>query len=218
VQADVWHERWRSGRIGFHQNSVAPALQKYWPILDLPEACPVFVPLCGKSLDMLWLRHCAHRVIGVELSEVAIESFCMENPILARRADLKDFQVYEAKDLRLLCGDFFRLTPSDVGSCSAVYDRGALVSWPSEWRTRYVEHFADLTPAGCQTLLVTVEYPQAEIAGPPFSVDADSVHRLYSAHHEIRLLNREDILAEDARMRARGVTQLHEACYRLTRL
>jgi thiopurine S-methyltransferase len=167
---------------------------------------------------MLWLRQGSHSVVGVEVSDVAIESFCMENAIAVRRGDLNGFAEYQAANFRLLCGDFFRMMTSDVVSCLGVYDRAALVSWAPELRTQYVEHLAKLTPSGCQTLLITVEYPQSEVAGPPFSVDSECVHRLYSAHHEIRRLQRKDILAEDARMRARGVTRLHEACYHLIRL
>jgi len=218
VQADFWHERWRGGRIGFHQDTVSPALKEHWPSLGLPYGSPVLVPLCGKSLDLLWLQNCGHRVVGVELSDIAIESFCMENGILARRSDAGSLEEYQAANLRLLCGDFFRLNPSDAEVWPAVYDRAALVSWAPELRTRYVEHLTELTQRGCQTLLVTMEYPQAEMTGPPFSVDFDCVHRLYSASHQIRLLRRNDILAEDPKMRARGVTQLQEACYHLIRL
>jgi len=167
---------------------------------------------------MLWLRDREHSVVGVELSDVALESFCMENGVLARRADIDGFEEYAADRLRLLCGDFFRLALPTLGSCPAIYDRAALVSWAPELRTRYVEHLTKVTPQGCQTLLITLEYPQTEIAGPPFSVDAECVNRLYSAHHEVRQLHREDILAADPRMRARGATQLYEACYHLTRL
>jgi thiopurine S-methyltransferase len=218
VQADFWHERWRSGKIGFHQNAVAPALQKYWSRLNLPRGCAVFVPLCGKSLDMLWLRDHVHSVVGIELSDVALESFCVENGILARRADADGFHEYQAASLRLLCGDFFGLTLPTLGSVQAIYDRAALVAWSPELRIRYVEHLNQLTPQGCQTLLITIEYPETEIAGPPFSVDAECVNRLYSAQHEVQRLYREDILATDPKLPARGVTQLYESCYHLTRL
>ena len=43
------------------------------------------MPLCGKSLDLLWLRDQGHLVIGVELSATAFEDFCLENGIPARR-------------------------------------------------------------------------------------------------------------------------------------
>jgi thiopurine S-methyltransferase len=218
VQADFWHERWRSGKVGFHQNTVAPALQKHWSRLNVTRGCTVFVPLCGKSLDMLWLRDREHSVVGIDLSDVALDSFCVENGILARRTDVDGFAEYQAASLRLLCGDFFGLTPPTLGSFRFIYDRAALVSWAPELRTKYVEHLTQLAPQGCETLLITIEYPQTEISGPPFSVDAECVNRLYSPHHEIRPLHREDILATDPKLRARGVTQLYESCYHLTRL
>ncbi len=218
MQADFWHERWRSGKLGFHQDTVADALRKYWPTLQLTPGCPTFVPLCGKSLDLLWLQDRGHRVVGVELSEVAIESFCMENGIAARRTDGDGFDLYSAASLRLLRGDFFRLTQSALGSCSAVYDRAALVSWRPEMRHRYVEHLTELMPRGCQTLLITCEYPQDQMAGPPFPVDAACVEQLYSAHYKVQSLGRADILATEPKWQARGLTQLYEGVYHLTRL
>ena len=155
---------------------------------------------------------------GVELSTVALESFCMEHGIPAKRRLLDDFDVYEAPKLRLLRGDFFALTPELLGPIPAVYDRAALISWAPELRATYVKHISALTNPGTQTLLVTLEYRQEQMKGPPFSVGADEVHRLYAQHHEIRALSRQDILTSEPRLRARGVTQLHEVCYRLTRL
>src|SRR5207249_3751818 len=105
-----------------------------------------------------------------------------------------------------------------LGPIPAVYDRAALISWAPEQRAAYVKHITDLTNPGTQTLLVTMEYPQEQMKGPPFSVAADEVERLYSRHHEIRALGTRDILANEPRLRSRGLTQLHETCYRLTRL
>ena len=142
----------------------------------------------------------------------------MEHGILARRRILDNFDVYEAANLGLYRGDFFTLTPELLGPVSAVYDRAALISWRPEFRTAYVEQLSSLTTRGAQTLLITLEYPQAQMSGPPFSVSADDVDRLYSGSHAIEELSKTDILANEARLRARGVTQLHEVCYRLTRL
>ncbi len=179
---------------------------------------PVFVPLCGKSLDLLWLRERGHAVHGVELSAVAVESFCMENGILADRRTVGDFEVYESANLTLYQGDFFSLGAALMGPPAAVYDRAALISWQPPLRAAYVEHLAALTGPGTETLLVTMEYPQEQMPGPPFSVPADEVARLYSTLHSIQELSREDILAREPRLRSRGITQLHEVCYRLTRL
>jgi len=166
----------------------------------------------------LWLRDRGHAVAGVELSPVALESFCMENGIPARRRLLGDFEVYEAEGLRLFRGDFFALTPGLLGSQAAVYDRAALISWTPALRESYVAHMTALTSPGTQTLLITLEYGQDQMSGPPFSVTADEVGRLYAGHHEIRHLGRQDILASEAKLRSRGLTELYEVCYQLTRL
>ncbi len=218
MQPEFWHERWRLGQIGFHQSGVDKLLKQHWPELGVARDSRVFVPLCGKSLDLLWLRDRGHCVTGVELSTVALESFCVEQGLPARRRILVDFDVYEAAKLELFRGDFFALTPERLGSFAALYDRAALVSWDSELRESYVAHATALTSPGTQTLLVTLEYPQAQMRGPPFSVNSDDVDHLYSRNHSIRELSRDDILGSETKFRARGVTQLHEVCYRLTRL
>ena len=218
MQPEFWHDRWRAGQIGFHQSAVDRNLRQYWPDLGLANNSRVFVPLCGKSLDLLWLCERGHSVTGVELSTVALESFCMEHGVPAKRRLLDDFEVYEAPELQLYRGDFFALTPELLGPTPAVYDRASLISWIPERRAAYVKHITALTNAGTQTLLVTMEYPQEQMKGPPFSVGAEEVHRLYAQHHEIRPLARQDVLANEHRLRSRGVTRLHEACYRLTRL
>ena len=218
MNPEFWHERWRIGQIGFHQPAVDRHLIRHWPDLGLATNGRVFVPLCGKSLDLLWLRDRGHRVSGVELSAVAIESLCMQNGILASRRNVEAFDVYESANLTLYQGDFFTLSPALVGPIAAVYDRAALISWDPQLREAYVEHAARLTTPGTQTLLVTMEYPQSQMTGPPFSVTVDDVARLYAGNHSIQELSREDTLAREPRLRARGLTQLHEVCYRLIRL
>ncbi len=159
-----------------------------------------------------------HCVVGVDLSAVALESFCMEHGIAAKRRTQDSFDIYESARLELYRGDFFALTPTLLGAVSAVYDRAALTSWPPKLREAYVLHMAALTNPATQTLLVTLEYPQEQMSGPPFSVGAAEVARLYAPTHDVRQLSKNDVLANEARLRARGVRQLHEVCYRLTRL
>ena len=218
MQPDFWHNRWRKGQIGFHQSAVDGHLRQHWPELKLADNDRVFAPLCGKSLDLLWLRERGHSVVGVELSAVALESLCMEHGIAARRRILDEFDVYEAPHLKLYRGDFFSLTRTLLGSVSAIYDRAALIAWPPEQRAAYVSHITALTLPGTQTLLIAMEYPQTQMQGPPFSVTAGDVDRLYAGNYAIQELSKHDILASEPRLRSRGVTQLHEVCYRLTRL
>jgi thiopurine S-methyltransferase len=218
VQPDFWHDRWRTAQIGFHQSSVDDDLIQQWRVLSLPKAARVLVPLCGKSLDLLWLRQGGHNVVGVEISDIALQAFFVENGVAARRRALPHFDLYEAENLELFRGDLFELTPERLGKVAAVYDRASLVSWAPNQRGRYVEHLWALTGTGTQTLLVTLEYPQAEMKGPPFSVDSEEVHRLYSRHHSIHELARRDILGNEPRMRTRGVSSLTAVCYKITRL
>jgi thiopurine S-methyltransferase len=218
VQHDFWHDRWRAAQIGFHRSSVDDNLIHHWRDLSLPEGARVLVPLCGKSLDLLWLRQRGHNVVGIELSDIALQAFFMENGIAARRRGLPHFDLYEAENLECFRGDLFALTSERLGNLAAVYDRASLVSWAPEQRDRYVEHLTALTGTGTQTLLVTLEYQQAEMKGPPFSVDSEEVHRLYSRHHSIHELGRRDVLGNEPRMRARGLSSLTEVCYRITGL
>ena len=218
MEPQFWHRRWGRGEIGFHQSAVDRHLEQHWPALGLASDCRVFVPLCGKSLDLLWLLRHGHSVAGVELSAVALESFCLENGIPARRRTLDRFDLYEAERLALYRGDFFELSCELLKHFSAVYDRAALISWKPELRARYVAHMTALSNPGTQTLLICMEYPEAQMSGPPFSVTTDEVERLYASDHTIQLLSKEDVLANEPRLRSRGLTELHEVCYRLTRL
>jgi thiopurine S-methyltransferase len=218
VQPEFWLDRWRAAQIGFHQAATDRHLVAYWPSLKLPADSSVFVPLCGKSLDLLWLRDQGYSVSGVELSPIALESFCMEHGIPARRRLLPDFDVYEAERLTLFRGDYFKLTKSQVGNVSAIYDRAALISWTPALRSAYVNHLTSLTATGTQMLLISVEYPEAQMAGPPFPLTRDMIDALYAAHYSIELLGRHEILELEPRLRARGLTELREVAYRLTRL
>jgi len=218
VQPDFWLNRWATAQIGFHQAAVDRHLEAYWPRLMVPARSNVFVPLCGKSLDLMWLRTAGPAVTGVELSPVALESFVMEHGIPARRRVLKGFDVYEADGLRLFCGDYFKLTPALLGNVSAVYDRAALISWTPAARESYVTHLTSLTSPGTQTLLIVVEFPQEQMSGPPFPVTRDTIENLYANHYSIEELGRHEILELEPRLKARGLTELREVCYRVTRL
>jgi thiopurine S-methyltransferase len=218
VQPDFWLDRWRTAQIGFHQAAADRHLKAYWPRLRLPANSLVFVPLCGKSLDLIWLRTLGHAVTGVELSPLALESFVMEQGIPATRRVLANFDVFEADGFRLYCGDYFKLTPALLGGVSAVYDRAALISWEPAERGSYVKHLNSLTSPGTQTLLIAVEFPPEQMKGPPFPVTRDSIEGLYASHYSIEELGRHEILELEPRLKARGLTELREVCYRMTRL
>lgn len=215
MQPDFWHERWQLNQIGFHQSDINPYLQQFWPQLHTAPACRVFVPLCGKSRDMLWLQGQGHEVVGVELSELAVQAFFEENGLVATVRQQGNFKVYEAARIRLYSGDFFDLTAADLAGVRAIYDRASLIALPPDMRPRYVRHMRDLLLPGTQTLLISFDYPQHEMQGPPFSVDEAQVRELYAAYCAVRLLHAADILGQEPRFRERGVTRLQEKVYAL---
>ena len=215
MDREFWLERWQRSEIGFHQQEINAHLQDYWGHLDLPAGSRVFVPLCGKSRDLLWLRARGHTVLGVELSSIAVRDFFAENGLTPQTTRQRAFERCEADGLEILCGDFFDLTPQHLQGVAGVYDRASLIALPPELRVRYAEHSASILPAEVGTLLVTMEYPQGEMSGPPFSVGEDEVRRLYAARYAVTHLHTKDILAENPRFRERGLSALREKVYRL---
>lgn len=213
-----WHERWKQNEIGFHQEAFNSHLQEFWPSLGLPAGSRVFVPLCGKSRDLLWLRARGHGVLGVEVSPIAVSDFFQENRLTTDVTRHEPFEVWEADGLAILCGDFFALTPDRLADIQAVYDRASLIALPPAMRDRYAAHLAGLLPPAARILLITMEYPAGGMQGPPFSVEESEVRRLYEKHFQVTSLLRKDILAENPRFRERGLTSLHEHVYRMERI
>jgi thiopurine S-methyltransferase len=216
MKKDFWLERWEREEIGFHQDELNPYLLQYWQGLHLARDSLVFVPLCGKSRDMSWLREQGHRVLGVELSAIAVQAFFKENGHIPKSTTVGKFDRCEAGGIRILCGDFFDLGKDDLANVSAVYDRASLIALPPEMRERYARHLASILPPATQILLVTLDYPQAEMQGPPFSVAPGEVEALYREYAEVRLLAQPDVLAQNPRFQQRGLSRMRENIFLLT--
>jgi thiopurine S-methyltransferase len=212
-----WHARWEAGQIGFHQPEFHVLLRRLWPRLSLRAGERVFVPLCGKSLDMLWLLEQGHRVLGVELSPLAVAAFFRDNGLSPSPRSEDGFECWGLDELELWCGDYFNLRPEHLAEVGAVYDRASLIALPPELRRRYAERLAALLPPATPVLLITLEYPQGQMAGPPFSVGEDEVRELFGAAFEVELLETASILDQEPRFRAKGLSDLLEKAWRLVR-
>ncbi len=217
MEHEFWHERWRTRQIGFHQPGPHPFLERWWPALEIPARARVYVPLCGKSLDMVWLAVRGHAVVGNELSAIAIEDFFGEQRVAVDVRLHGPFQRHAAGAYELLQGDVFDLTAGLLGPVQAAYDRAALVALPADLRVRYARQFAELMPAGSKTLLIGFEYAQHRKPGPPFSVERDEVERLYGEVFDVRELERVDIIGSSPKFAAAGVDALYEVAYSLER-
>ena len=215
MDTDFWLQRWREGRTGWHRDAVMPLLEQHWPAVEVPRGTRVLVPLCGKSLDMPWLASQGLRVRGVELAPLAIERFFSEQRLQPQSREAPYGTHYEAGDIEIVHADIFKVDAAQFGECGAIYDRAALIALPPPLRERYARSVYDALPAGCRGLLITLEYPQHEMQGPPFSVEEREVHRLLGEHWDINLLERRDILDSQPSFSEQGVTALHTAVYKL---
>jgi len=215
MEAEFWHTRWEKSEIGFHQEEINTHLQTFWSELAPQQEITIFVPLCGKTRDMIWLRAEGYDVLGVEVSPIAVEAFFQEHALEPVINTQGDFQRWEVDGLAILCGDYFRLHKKDLARTGAVYDRASLIALPPRMRASYVQQLKAILPPAVQMLLITLEYPQEEMKGPPFSVEEQEVRQLFSADYEITRLCDFDILQENPRFQAKGLTRFNEKVFRL---
>ncbi|AHL33030.1 thiopurine S-methyltransferase [Pseudomonas brassicacearum] len=216
MEPEFWHKRWSSNQIGFHLPEVNPYLQRFWPQLGLAQGSRVLVPLCGKTLDLLWLAHQGYSVLGVELSEKATVDFFLEHQLEPSVDEEGAFKVFRAGNIEIRCGDFFALGAQEVAGCTALYDRAALIALPVSMRERYAAHLQNILPE-CVGLLITLDYDQAQMPGPPFSVGDDEVQRLLGDAWRLEVLQEQDVLGESWKFLQAGVTRLDERAYRISK-
>lgn len=203
-----WLGRWEEGRIGWHEPSGNAALKAYWP--DLPAGSTVLVPFCGKSVDMAWLAERGLAVTGVELSPKAIAAFFAEQELACLAETCGAFEVYRANDrpITVYGGDFFEFR---AGPFDALFDRGALVALPPGDRPRYVRRLRSLLKPDAFQLLVTLEYDQSRVDGPPFAVLPGEVQGYWSGLRRIAAKN--DIDDAPPKFRAAGLESVIEAVW-----
>lgn len=187
MHSDFWHQKWQKNEIGFHLSEANPLFIKNLPALQLPANSRVFVPLCGKTLDIAWLLQHGYRVAGAELSEAAVKALFEQLQLTPNFTPLGALTRYSAPNIDIFVGDIFALSPELLGNVDAVYDRAALVALPPEMRTRYTVHLRQLTHTAPQ-LLICFDYDQTLHDGPPFCVNTVEIHRHYGEHYTITLL------------------------------
>lgn len=217
MNPDYWLQRWRDDRTGFHQQQPTPWLLDYWSTLSLAYGSQVLVPLAGKSLDLLWLAEQGHRVLGVELSPLAVTQFFAEHGLVPQTSESRYGRHYRAGNIELICGDVFDLDDQALAGCAAIYDRAAMIALPAALRRRYVDQLYARLPTGCRGLLITLDYPQHEKPGPPFAVPESEVRERFYKDWDVTALERRDILAQQPSFVAEGVRSLQTAIYLLTR-
>lgn len=192
MEESFWVNKWQTGEIAFHEGSPNRFLASYFDTLRLPKGSRVFLPLCGKTRDIAWLLASGYRVAGAELVGTAIDQLFAElgiQPTITRQGEITH---YSAKHIDIYVGDIFKLGANELGPVDALYDRAALVALPKATRARYTKHLRALTHTAPQ-LLITYEYDQTRMDGPPFSVSSTEVAQHYGERYEIKLLTSAEV-------------------------
>ncbi len=216
MDAEFWHQRWQSERIGFHREQVNAQLAQIWPTLRLAKQSQVLVPLCGKSKDMLWLTEQGHSVTGFELSPLAVADFFAEAHLTPRRQTVDPYQVWQTERLRIYQGDFFQAEQIQK-HYDAAYDRAALIALPPAMRAQYVAQLARLLKPNATLLLVTVHYAPEQQQAPRFSVDEAQVQALFSPYFSIEKRGQVSEGKDNPRVASGELSFFDEQCFELTR-
>jgi thiopurine S-methyltransferase len=208
MDPSFWLQRWKSQDIGFHQPDYDLVLQEYWRRLELPPGGRVFVPLCGKSLDMVWLAQQGHHVVGAELSEQAVDEFFAERGLIPTVRTAGGFTIKSAGSYEVWCGDFFDLPEAAVADVGGAYDRAALIALPADMQRRDAEKMKGLLPAEARILLITLDYDANEMSGPPFSTPRQTVFDLFAERYDCAQVVARDVLEDHPHFKQRGLTAL----------
>ena len=187
MNAGFWHQRWEKNETAWHESKANTLLVTYFKELSLAKGSRVFVPLCGKTLDISWLLSHGYRVAGAELGQIAIEQLFMELGLQPEISGVGGLNQWSANNIDIFVGDIFALSRQSLGPVDAIYDRAALVAFPEEMRNRYSAHLTELTGTAPQ-LLICYEYDQPLLEGPPFSISKEEVKRHYQAKYDVTLL------------------------------
>lgn len=211
MEKEFWLDRWKNMNIGFHKDEYNPDLLAHFDRLEAKNGEKILVPLCGKTRDMVWLSHKDLYVHGVELSEDAVNQFFYENNFTTVE---KQGPITFHQNITLEVGDFFNF---EAGDFHFIYDRAAMVALPPEMRKRYAKVCTEkLVPNG-KILLITYEYDQSKLSGPPFSVPETEVRDLYSKTFTVELLSEEDSENATPKMTQAGIERLNRKVYLLTK-
>ena len=217
MDAKFWLDRWQQGEIGFHRDVVHEALIRHCSKLGLASGSTVFVPLCGKTHDMIWLANQGHKVIGVELSNLAVDAFFTEQNLSPTTTKQQGFTIKSAGSIELWCGDIFAMPQVRLKDCDAVYDRASLVAFPPGDQTRYVEFLANSLRDKTKLLIVSLNYDPKEMDGPPYPVPASRIEQLFCETFHIEVLEQASVIDKNENLKKRGLSWVEETTYLLSR-
>lgn len=206
MELSYWQSRWRKNNIGWHMAEVYPQLPALWPSLSIKENARVLVPLCGKNLDMNWLAEQGCHVIGVEISQKALEEFISNHPEPFSKETSHNFTIYRSESIELWNGDFLNLPTHNIPAPDLIYDKTSIVALPPKMRAQYTSKVLELCGRDTQILLQTFEYNQDEMEGPPFSVNKNEIRQWYDKWFDLHLLREQSKFEDVRQFQQRGLS------------
>ena len=209
---EYWHNRWFTEQTGWHRDIFNDLLIKHWPSINAPSGGQVMVPLCGKSLDMIWLAKQGYNVVGLEMVEQAVQAFFDENKLETNLTELENHIKHTSSPFTIFQGDFFDLD-AGVVQADAWYDRAAMVALPNSLREDYVKQIYNQTKLGAVGLLITYAYPQEQMDGPPFALHDEDVLHFFADGFEVECLEKIDLEDE----KDRGLSKVTSTVFKITR-
>jgi thiopurine S-methyltransferase len=213
MDQEYWQQKWRSKEIGFDQQLPNKLMQRFFPSLKLPPGSRIFVPLCGKSIDMCWFAEQGYEVIGVEFSALACEAFFNDHSLAVKVTETQDWVKYKSEKITIFCGDFFKLSKQTLGRIDAVYDRAAFVALSEKIRKLYSQRLIQLMDSMTSMLLITTAYDQHEMEGPPFSISEAEVSNHCRPHFNIQKVYSKTLRLIPPHLHAKGLTKATEQTY-----
>ncbi|MCJ8298961.1 MAG: thiopurine S-methyltransferase [Pseudomonadales bacterium] len=192
-----WHQRWTDNSIRFHEGKVNKFLANYIDQFALNPGATIFFPLCGKSYDMQWCIDRGFKVIGVELSKIAVQDFISESKMGFEKHSTDSFNIYRSEHITLYQGDYMGLTAADLDGCQLVFDRAAIIAIEAFNRRSYVDQLISIIPKSTPILMISREYDQRSRSGPPFSVPLSEIQQLFSPSYLCRVLEDEQLSGAD---------------------
>ena len=225
IDKNFWLGCWKNNKLGFNQEKTNSSLIKFFPDLLLPNKASVFVPLCGKSIDMIWLLKQGLDVVGIELSPLAIQAFFKENDLPYKKTSLGPFKKWTANDqpITILEGDIFLFDTKYLKKIETmknpffhlIYDRASLIALPSDIRKKYYKLYEKLMNKESKSLLLTIEYEDKNFEGPPFSVIQEEIKNFLNNNFNVSLLNHEKVTPLSTRFLESCLEEISQKVYKI---
>ncbi|WP_372654723.1 thiopurine S-methyltransferase [Halobacteriovorax sp.] len=207
MEREFWEKAWDERNIGFHMSETNAFLK--WAIENqvIQKRKTALVPLCGKTLDLIFLRDLGFSVYGVELAEKAVLEFFNENDLEFSIKQSENFKIFETRGITIFCGDLFKLTSSNIPEVDFIYDRASNVALPPEMREDYYKKIKELSSANTEMLLLTGHSLDNDKHGPPFSIPKNEIEAAYKEFsQEFKILQEKKKKITSKRLKEQGIS------------